>query len=230
MRGRRTVEADRIAVLGLGRFGRSLARTLHDLGYEVTAIDSDPRVVEEASAFVTLAAQGDCTDEDLLRSLEVDRAVVGIVAQGGNLEASLLSTLLLKRLGVRRVIAKATSDLHGELLQRIGADRVIFPERDEGNRLAHAIAVPSINDYISLSPTSGIAKFNAPSQFVGKTLTELHAETHSSLSVFAIKRGNLLINLPAYSEMIQVNDELVVSGPDREIEGFIESMTASDSR
>jgi len=213
---------ERVVIIGLGRFGSSVARTLHDLGYEVTAIDLDERNVEEASEYVALAAQGDGTDEELLRSLEVGRSEVGIVAQGRNLEANLISTRLLKKNGVRWVVAKSTSELHGELLSLIGADRVVFPERDEGNRLAHAIAVPSINDYISLSTTSGIAKFVAPDHFTGRTLSQLHDASDAKLSVLVIKRGNTLITSPSFGEVIQPGDELVVVGPDRDIETFVE--------
>jgi trk system potassium uptake protein TrkA len=212
----------RVIVIGLGRFGWSVASTLHELGYDVTAVDMDERRVEEAAESVTLAAQGDGTDEVLLRSLEADRAHVGVVAQGRVLEANLLSTLLLKRIGVPWVVAKATNRLHGELLERIGADRIVFPERDAGLRLAHALAVPSISDYISLSPTSGVARFPIPTHFVGRSLVELHATAEAKLSVLLIKRGNLLLTSPSFEERIQPGDELVVAGPDREIESFVE--------
>ena len=212
----------RVAVIGLGRFGESVAITLAEIGYEVTAVDIDERRVAAIADRVTLAAQGDGTDEELLRSLEVGRSEVGIVAQGRNLEANLISTRLLKKSGVRWVVAKSTSELHGELLSLIGADRVVFPERDEGNRLAHAIAVPSINDYISLSTTSGIAKFVAPDHFTGRTLSQLHDASDAKLSVLVIKRGNTLITSPSFGEVIQPGDELVVVGPDRDIETFVE--------
>ena len=215
--------SSRITVIGLGRFGRSVARTLHELGYEVTAIDVDERRVEEATDYASLAAQGDGTDEDLLRSLQVDRSDAAIVAQGSNLEASILSALLLKRLNVPFVIAKANSDLHGEVLRRIGTDRVIYPERDAGVRLAHTLAVPRIDDYITLSPTSGVAKFAAPPLFVGRTLSEVHAVCGAKLSVLAIKRGQNLITTPSFNERIERGDELIVAGPDAEIEAFVEA-------
>ena len=102
-------------MIGLGRFGTSVARTLHELGYEVTAIDTDHVRVEEAAEFTSLAAQGDATDEEMLRSLDVDHSDVGIVAITGNLEASILAALQLKRIGMPWVIAKARTELHGEL-------------------------------------------------------------------------------------------------------------------
>jgi trk system potassium uptake protein TrkA len=211
-----------VAVIGLGRFGTSLARTLHELGYDVTAIDIGERQVAEAADFVTLAAQGDGTDEEMLRSLHVERSDVGVVAQGENLEASVLTTLLLKRLGVPWVVAKAKTALHGELLARIGADRVVFPERDAGVRLAHSLAVRHINDYIPLSPTTGVAKLTAPAPFVGQTLAALCGERQTKLNVLLIKRGQTLITVPHYDERVQAGDELLVVGPDREIEAFIQ--------
>lgn len=213
----------RVAVIGLGRFGRGVSRTLYELGYEVTAIDVDERRVEEASDYVSLATQGDGADEELLRSLQIDRSDVAIVAQGSQLESSVLATLVLKRLGVPSVIAKATSELHGEVLKRVGADRVVFPERDAGVRLAHTLAVPGGDDYISLSPTSGISRIVAPPNLVGRTLAEVYGLCGAQLSVVAIKRGRLLMMTPTLDERIQEKDEVVVIGPDEEIETFVEA-------
>lgn len=222
----------RVTVIGLGRFGRGVARTLHELGYEVTAIDTDERQVEEASEYVSLATQGDGTDEELLRSLQIERSDVVIVAQGSQLETSVLATLVSKRLGVPWVVAKATSELHGEVLRRVGADRVIFPERDAGVRLAHTLAVPGVDDYIALSPSSGVAKFCAASNFVGRTLAEVYAACGArlQLSVVALKRGRLLMMNPSLEERIESRDEFVVIGPDDEIEAFVEAELVGSPR
>ena len=213
----------RVVVVGLGRFGQSVARTLHELRYEVTAIDRDERAVEEVSSFVSLAVQGDGTDEVLLRSLQVEQSDVAVVAQGTELETSVLATLVLKRIGVPWVVAKATTELRGEVLRRVGADRVIFPEMDAGVRLAHTLGVPRIDDYISLSPTSGVAKFAVPPHLVGRSLAEVHTICGPSLSVLAIKRGRHLITTLPLSERIERGDELIVAGPDTDIEGFVEA-------
>ncbi len=212
----------RVAVIGLGRFGQSVARTLHELHYDVTAVDIDERKVADASEFVTLAVQGDGTDEEMLRSLQIERSNVAIVAQGTRLEASILATLVLKRLGIPWVVAKATSELQGEVLHRVGADRVIFPEREAGVRLAHTLGVPRIDDYISLSPTSGVAKFTAPPGLSGRTVAEAHTACGARLSVLALKRGRHVITTPSLSELISPGDELIVIGPDSEIEAFVE--------
>ena len=211
---------DRVVVIGLGRFGTSTAKTLVSLGYEVLAIDIAERPVAEASGFVTLAAQGDGTDEELLRSLHVEESDVGIVAQGENLEASVLATMLLKQLGIPWVISKATSKLHGDVLHRIGADRVIFPETDAGVRLGHSLAVRTINDYITLTPTAGLAKMHAPRHFIGRSLAEIYNTPDIALSVLLIRREDRLITAPTYSEMIEANDEIIVAGTDAAINRF----------
>lgn len=213
----------RVTVIGLGRFGRSVATTLTELGHEVVAIDLDERQVEAASETVALAVQGDGTDEDLLRSLQVERSDVVIVAQGSQLESSVLTPLMLKKLGVPFVVAKATNALHGEVLYRVGADRVIFPERDAGNRLAHTLSVPRVDDYISLSPTAGVAKFVAPPSFVGRELGAVQQACGAQLGIVAIKRDQFLITTPSLVDTIQAGDELVVIGPDAEIEAFVEA-------
>lgn len=210
---------EHVTIIGLGRFGVSVARTLFELGYDVTAVDLDERIVAETADFVTLAAQGDGTDEELLRSLGVDRSDYGIVAQGENLEASALSTLVLKRLNVPWVVARATNTLHGELLRRVGANLVIFPERDAGVRLGHSLSVHSATDYIPMSANSGIAKLTAPSHFVGSRLSDL-AAGHESLEVLLIKRGPTVISHPAPTELVRGGDELVVIGLDSTIDEF----------
>lgn len=211
-----------MSVIGLGRFGTSLARALHDIGYEVTAIDLDEHLIQEASEFVTLAAQGDGTDQELLRQLHIDRSDVTVVAQGENLEASVLTTMLLKKLGVPWVVSKAKTALHGELLQKVGADRIVFPEYDAGVRLAHSLGVRHISDYITLSANAGIAKLLAPANLVGHTL-ESCVGAHSKLNILLIKRGSELITVPHYQEVIREHDELIIVGVDSDIERFAET-------
>ena len=211
---------ERVAVIGLGRFGGSVARTLHEIGYEVTAIDRDERKVADAADFALVAAQADGADEEALRSLNVDRLDVAVVGQGKNLEASVLTTLVLKRRGVPWIIAKAESDLHGELLSRIGADRVVYPERDAGVEVAHALSVRHITDYIPLDPSSGVAKLTVPAHFVGRTLADLLAGCPVPISVLLIKRGRDLLASPAANERVLAGDEVVVAGPDAGIDAF----------
>lgn len=218
-----SVQPERVTIIGLGRFGTSLARNLHDLGYEVTAIDTDARRVADVANFVALAAQGDGTDEELLHSLAVDRSDVAIVAQGQSLEASVLATLLLKRLEVPWVVAKARTRLHGELLERIGANQVVYPEAEAGSRLAHSLGVRNITDYISLTESSGVAKVVAPPHFIGHTIAELGTSQHAQLNLLLIKRGRRVVVMPHFEERIQPDDELLLVGPDIEIYKFMHS-------
>lgn len=212
---------ERVAVIGLGRFGTTVAQTLAEMGYEVLAIDIDERKVQEASEYVTLAVQGDGTDPDLLEQLNVPESDVVVVAQGENLEASVLATLLLKKLKVPWVVSKAKTSLHGELLRKVGADRVVFPETDAGVRLAHSLGVRHITDYITLSNTAGVAKIEAPANLVGHSIESLMKDLEGRINVLLIKRGNQLITVPHFQEVIRSHDELVIVGADEDIGDFV---------
>lgn len=212
---------ERVTVIGLGRFGTSVARTLSELGYEVLAIDTDERTIQAASEYVTLAAQGDGTDPELLTQLNVPDSDVVVVAQGENLEASVLSTLLLKKLKVPWVVSKAKTALHGELLRKVGADRVVFPEMDAGIRLAHSLGVRHITDYITLSTTAGVAKIEAPANLVGHSIESLMKDVEGRLNLLLIKRGTQLITVPHFQEEIRAYDELVIVGADADIARFV---------
>jgi trk system potassium uptake protein len=221
--GRRDSALDRVTVIGLGRFGSSLVRHLYEIGYDVIAVDIDQDHVDtiQRQRDALLAVRADGTDEQTLRQMEIDQSEVAIVAQGENLEASVLTTLLLKRIGVPWVISKAKTDLHGELLSRVGADQVVFPEKDAGRRLAHSLGARVVSDYITLSANAGIAKLRAPHQFVGITIGDLVGYRSQTINVLVIKRGNNLINLPSFQEVIQENDEIVIVGADQAIHAFV---------
>ncbi len=218
---KRSGTPERVTVIGLGRFGTSVAKSLSELGYEVLAIDLDARNVQAASEYVTLAVEGDGTDRDLLEQLNVPQSHVVVVAQGENLEASVLSTLLLKKLKVPWVVSKAKTALHGELLHKVGADRVVFPEMDAGVRLAHSLGVRHITDYITLSNSAGIAKIEAPANLVGHTIENLMKNVEGRMNVLLIKRGSQLVTVPHFGEVIRAHDELVIVGADSDIAHFV---------
>lgn len=220
---RRDGELERVTVIGLGRFGSSMVRNLYEIGYDVIAIDISQDRVDDVQRDALLAVRADGTDEESLIDLEVDQSDVAIVAQGENLEASVLTTLMLKRIGVPWVISKAKTDLHGELLAKVGADQVVFPEKDAGRRLAHSLGARVVSDYISLSANAGIAKLNAPDRFVGVTVGDLVGYRSQTINVLVIRRGSNLINLPSYQEVIRDGDELVVVGADKAIHAFVSS-------
>ena len=163
-------------VLGLGRFGSSLARTLYGLGHDVLVVDETEEAVQEISESVTHAVQADATDESTLRSLGLRNFDVAIVAIGSNIQSSILISMIVKELGVKHVVAKAQSELHAKLLCKIGVDRVVFPERDMGIRLAHNLVSSNVLDFIELSSDYSIVEMAALNEWKGKTLKDLNLE------------------------------------------------------
>lgn len=176
------------AVIGLGTFGRNVARILTEKGCQVLAIDENEKNVEEISRTVTHVVVADATEEKILRTLGIQDMDGAIVSIGEDMSASILITLTLKELGVNMVVAKAISKLHAEVLRRVGADKIVFPERDIAERLAENLVSPNIIEEIQLSPEYNIAETFAPKEFVGKTLGELNMRTKYKVSVIAIKR------------------------------------------
>lgn len=205
------------AVIGCGRFGSSVAKTLYNLGHEVLAIDKDEEKVQEISEYVTHAVQADVMDESVLRELGVRNFDVVIISIGSNLEASIFATLIAKELGVKRVIAKAQSELHGKVLSKIGADKIIFPERDMGVRVAHNLVSTNILDFIELSPDYSIVEIAAISEWENKTLRELKLPTKYGINVMAIKREKYINASPYADDMISKGDILVVIGNTEDI-------------
>jgi trk system potassium uptake protein TrkA len=204
----------------MGRFGASVARTLASLGYDVLAVDKDPKAVDEIAEHVTQAVAADATDEDSLLEIGIRNFEVAIVGIASDVESSVLTTVLLKRIGVPLVIARAQSELHALTLEKIGADRVVFPERDHGVRVAHSLVNPDVQDYMELAPNFGVSKVRPPLKFVGKTLEEceLDPEGKFGITVLALRRGNQVILDPDKSEIIQQGDMLVLAGVDEGLE------------
>ena len=159
-----------VLVIGLGRFGAAAARELIALGHEVLAVDRDEAIVNEIAPEVTHAVQLDAADEAALRAIGAAEFEHAIVAISGDTEASIFATMALKKLGVANVLAKAGSELHGAILERVGADRVVFAEREMGQRVAHSFAVRDVVDYLDVAPRFGIVKVRPPASWVGRTL------------------------------------------------------------
>ncbi|MCF6097035.1 TrkA family potassium uptake protein [Thermovorax subterraneus] len=205
-------------VIGLGRFGSSVAKTLYKLGYDVLGIDINEEIVQSLADSITHAVQADATDENTLKALGVRNFDVGIVSIGDDIQASILVTLILKEIGIKYVIAKAQNDLHGKVLYKIGADRVVFPERDMGVRVAHNLVASNILDYIELSPEFSIVELEAFPEWYNKTLGELKMRKNYGLNVMAIKRGEEVIVSPGAEDFITKGDILVVVGQNKDIE------------
>jgi trk system potassium uptake protein len=207
-----------VMVIGLGRFGSALARELERLGHQVLAIDQDERTVNELASDVTHAMQLNAADEDALRSAGASDFRHAIVAVSSDTESSIFATMALKRLGVPNVIAKAGSQLHGEILDRVGADRVVYPERELGQRLAHTFSVPNVIDYLDVAPQFGLEKIRPPASFIGKTLGELDLRTRLGLTPVALRRGDKVFVNPAREQRVEEGDELILIGRDDKLD------------
>ena len=211
-----------VAVLGLGRFGQQLAQDLQDKGVDVLAIDSDPNRVRESSNSLQHVMQADVSDRAALNELGVAESDSVIVAIGGDVQTSLLTTVLLKDMGAREIVARARDQLHGDALEKLGADRIVYPELDTAQRLAHSLSFTAVKDYFELSGDYGISTVVADGPMSGKTIEELgllHQRNPNELSVVLIIRNasEALIN-PDRFERIRAGDILVLAGMDREFE------------
>jgi trk system potassium uptake protein len=209
-----------VLVIGLGRFGASAARELTALGHEVLAVDANESIVNEIAPDVTHAVQLDAADEGALRAIgaaEFDHAIVAI---SSGIEASIFATMALKKLGVGNVVAKAGSELHGAILQRVGADRVVFAEREMGQRVAHSFAVPQVVDYLDVAPRVGIVKVRPPQGWVGRTLTDVGLPGRLQLTPVALRRGDAVTINPHPTEVIGADDELILIGRDDRLDAL----------
>ncbi len=202
-------------VIGLGRFGTSVARTISELGHDVLAIDRNESSVHALMHDVTKAVQADARDEETLRALGVRNFEVAIVAIGDDLEANILITLMLKEMGIPYVVAKAQSSQHGKVLEKIGADKIIYPEKDMGIRLAHNLVTSNVMDFIELSPDYSVFEVLASSKFINKTLGELNLRATFGISVMAIKREEQIIVAPGAEALIKERDILVLVGKNK---------------
>ncbi len=211
------------AVIGLGRFGASVAKTLAQKNCQVIAIDKDEDKIQDISEAVTQAVCLDATDEKALKAVGIEQIDVAIVSVGVNIEASVLIALLLKQIGIKEVIAKAVTPQQGKALEKIGVDRIIFPERDMGERLANALTSPKVTDYLRLSGSCSIIEITPPKDFIGKTLKQLNIRTKYQLNIVAVKRKNAkgeeTVNVvPVAEEKIREGDMLLVAGANEAIE------------
>ena len=211
------------AVLGLGRFGTSVALTLHELGYQVLGVDSDEEIVQDLSHELTHVVSADASDENTLRSLGINNYEVVIVGIGP-LEDNLLTTLNLKEMGVPFVAVKATSAVHGKMLEKIGADKIIYPERDMGNdmgkRVAHNLISSSIVDYIEMSNNISLMSTNIPHSLVGKNLIESDLRKRYNVNVVAIKHEGVTYINPKPTQVLEEGDEMIVIGEHQNIKAL----------
>lgn len=201
-------------VIGLGRFGGAVAMELYRLGHEVLAIDEDGDNVQRVSDYVTHAMVGDARDEATLKSLGVRNFDCGIVAIADDIQSSIMITIMLKELGLRQVVCKAQDEMHGKVLEKLGADRIVFPERDMGKKLAQSLASKNIIDYIELSKEYSIVELASPSVWADKTLGELNIRARHGITVLAVRsrdRKHLTVS-PNADHLLRQGDVLISVG------------------
>ena len=206
-----------IAVMGLGRFGSSVARSLYNLGHDVLAIDIDENKVQSIMGQATHALTGDCTNDAVLKELGIPDYDAAVVAIGSDVVSSIMASVRLKTMGVPYVVSRAHNELHGNTLQRIGVDKVVHAEEEMGNRLAHSMFNPNVEEYLEITPNFGISKLRIPPRFVNMSLKELGFSSPRNkygLVVLAIRRGKDITLNPDTDDRLQAGDWLVLAGRD----------------
>lgn len=219
----------KIGIIGGGRFGSYLASDLAQLGVDVLFMDKDPVIVQRMSDIVAKAVQGDAADPQALDEAGFGSCETVVVCMASNLEASILATIALKDMKVLHVIAKAGSDNGGKVLERIGADQVVYPERDRAARLARIISARSIVDYMQISPGTGLVEVEATEEFAGKSLSETRIRSTYGLTVLEIRRGKkdsspARIPAPGGEELVREGDTLVCFGTEENLKRFEKSL------
>ena len=199
-------------VIGLGLFGSSVARQLCALGGEVLAIDTNSELVQQISAEVTSAVVADARDAEVLRALGAHECDCAVVAIGDDLAGSVLATMNLKELGVQQIICKAHDEVHRKVLQKLGADKVVIPEKEVADKLARSLTSHNVLDYIELSDDYSIVEIPAPRAWVGRNLKELNVRAKLGVNIIAIKRNSKISVSPRAEYEIAKNDILVVLG------------------
>lgn len=201
-----------ILVIGMGRLGRHLASTMIDLGNEVMVIDKDPEVIESLSPVHGDANIGDCTNENVIKALGVDNFDICFVTIDSDFQSSLVVTSLLKTYGANLVVSTAKRDIQADLLKKIGADEVVYPEREIAEKLAVRYNSSNIFDFIKLTPEYAIYEIPAPAVWTGKTISTLGVRQHYKVNIIAIKQGNTLNTMPGPDYTFKADDHVIVIG------------------
>ena len=211
-----------VVVVGLGRLGVSLEKTLMDIGHEVLALDNDEKLVQAISPFVTQAVQVDTSNELALKELGVSNFDIGIVVMP-EIEINVLSTIVLQKLGVRYIMARASNELHGTILEKLGVNKVFYPDRDMGAGIAYVLTLGDVIDYIPVTSRYGVIKMTVPVNFVGQSLSDIGFGHYGALSVIPLllqRKEEILVN-PSTGEIIQADDVLIVAGNRDKLEDLL---------
>ena len=218
-KAKRRIVHKNVIVIGMGRFGSSLARELMRTGHEVLGVDTDERLVQQMSHELTHTVKADTTDESVLSEIGISEFDAAVVAIGADIEASILTTSLLLQLGVPNVWAKANSQSHGRILEQLGAHHVVFPEYEMGKRVAHMVSGESL-DYVTIDNDFVMVKAQVPESFHNQTLAELKVRTNYGVTVVAVTKGDGKYQ-PAFPEtVLEAGDQIVVAGQVEPLDQF----------
>lgn len=212
--------AKQFGIIGLGRFGSSVAITLEKLGYQVLAIDKNEDKINSVKDFVTYAKQTDATDTESLKEAGIGNCDVVVVAIGGDMQNSILTTIVLKEMGIKRLIVKASNAMHGKVLEKIGVEKIVYPEKDTGIRVAHQLVSSNILEFIQISHDYSMEEIKISEALQGKTLKDMNLRKKYEIEVLAIKRKEKLILIPNSEEEMVLNDLLIIIGKTENIREF----------
>lgn len=208
------------AVFGLGSFGESVAVTLQELGCEVVVVDNNMERIENISPYVSYAVQADIEDPEVIRSLGARNLDGVVVAVADDMEASIMATLVSKEIGVPYVLAKAKNDLHAKVLKKIGADSIIFPEKEIGQSVARNLVSGEFVDWISLSPDYSITEIAVPEKWIGKSLSEIDVRRTKDVNVVGVRIGEKIQVTIDPEEPLQKEMMLIMIGSNEALEKF----------
>lgn len=210
--------AKQFVVFGLGRFGESVATALSEAGYEVMVVDKSQEKVQEISTIVTQAIQADATDLETLKALGIRNFDVAIVAIGTDIQSSIMTTLLLKELHIPYVVAKASTETHKKVLEKLGADRIISPEFDMGKRLANNLIAGNIIDYIQLSHDYSIMEIPILPEWCNQSIAQLNIRAQYDINIIAVERHKEIYVTPDSNYILEKDDLLVIVGNNKSIQ------------
>ena len=224
-----------ILIIGLGKFGMSLARSLAKYDCEVMAIDNNPQLVDDVSEFVTHAARVDAADVNALKELGVSNFDVAVIGIGDDLEASIMIALTLKELEVPYIVAKSRDDVHAKLLTMIGVDRVIEPEREIGARLAKTLMHKNVIERMEVGKEYSIAEVDTPREWIGSRLNQLNIRPKYNINILCIEKEDKRVLIPSADYVIEEGDTIMLIAPNKELDpngflgrlgNFLDSLTA----
>ncbi|MGM0688375.1 MAG: potassium channel family protein [Bacillota bacterium] len=211
--------AKEFLVIGAGRFGLSVARTLYSQGYDVMVVDKNEALIQQISGELTNVVKADATSEASLKALGIEDFDAVVIAIGDDVQASIMAAILVVEMGAKKTLAKAQNETQGKVLRKLGINKVVFPERDMGQKLAHSLIAPTIIDMIELSDYYSVVEVSTPEEMIGQTLLKLNLRARYGVSVIALRRknGGQTIISPVAEDLIEADDIIVAIGENKQL-------------